>query len=131
MTLLIHGFDTYLTRTLLLSPPNFQNYGSLDADEPAKFVLGKNHKTNNVPRDGNLVSDIERMLKKHMDNLIHAIDNMSSRLSQLETRSRNLEHSIDDLKVSVGNNHGSVDGKMRLLENILYEVPSISFLACV
>ncbi|KAL8471287.1 hypothetical protein ACS0TY_028173 [Phlomoides rotata] len=101
-----------------------RNYGSLDADDPAKFVLGKNHKASNVPSDGNLVSDIERMMKKHMDNLIHAIDNMSSRLSQLETRTRNLEHSIDDLKVSVGNNHGSVDGKMRLLENILYEVQS-------
>lgn len=93
--------------------------------------MGKNLKASNVPSDGNLVSDIERMLKKHMDNLIHAIDNMSSRLSQLETRTRNLEHSIDDLKVSVGNNHGSVDGKMRLLENILYEVSSISFLAYV
>ncbi|XP_057796506.1 altered inheritance of mitochondria protein 3-like [Salvia miltiorrhiza] len=101
-----------------------RNYNSVDVDEPAKFVLGKNHKTGSAPLDGTLVSDIERMMKKHMDNLIHAIDNMSSRLSQLETRSRNLEHSIDDLKTSVGNNHGAIDGKMRLLENILTEVQS-------
>ncbi|KAH6791045.1 hypothetical protein C2S51_006051 [Perilla frutescens var. frutescens] len=101
-----------------------RNYNSLDVEEPAKFVLGKNHKTSNAPSDGTLVSDIERMMKKHMDTLMHAIDNVSSRLTQLETRTRNLEHSIDDLKTSVGNNHGAIDGKMRLLENILTEVQS-------
>lgn len=101
----------------------FQNYNSLDVDEPAKFVLGKNHRPSNTPSDGALISDIERSMKKHMDSLMHSIDNMSSRLSQLETRTRNLEHSIDDLKISVGNNHGTIDGKMRLLENILTEVP--------
>lgn len=101
----------------------FQNYNSLDAEEPVKCELGKNNKTGNTPSNGTLVSNIERMMKKHMDNLMHAIDNMSSRLSQLETRTRNLEHSIDDLKISVGNNHGTIDGKMRLLENILTEVP--------
>ncbi|MCI18434.1 arginine-glutamic acid dipeptide repeats protein-like, partial [Trifolium medium] len=28
---------------------------------------------------------------------------------------------MDDLKVTVGNNHGITDGKLRLLENILRE----------
>lgn len=106
----------------------FQNYNSLDVDEPAKFVLGKNHKTSNAPSDGSLVSDIERMMMKHMETLMHAIDNLSSRLSQLETKTRNIEHSIDDLKMSVGNNHGAIDGKMRLLENILTEVSFIPYL---
>lgn len=101
-----------------------RNYNSLDVDEPAKFVLGKNHKTSNAPSDGSLVSDIERMVMKHMETLMHGIDNLSSRLSQLETKTRNIEHSIDDLKMSVGNNHGAIDGKLRLLENILTEVQS-------
>ncbi|KAL1538533.1 L-tryptophan--pyruvate aminotransferase [Salvia divinorum] len=105
------------------SSPIIGNYNSFDADEPGKFV-GKNHKTGNAPLDGPLVSDIERMMKKHMENLMHTIDSTSSRLSQLETRTRNLEHSIDDLKITAGNNHGATDGKMRLLQNILTEVQS-------
>lgn len=84
--------------------------------------MGKNHKTSNLPSEVSLVAEIDKTVKKYMDNLTHAVDNMSARLSQLETRTRNLENSIDDLKVSVGNNHGITDGKMRLLENILTEV---------
>ncbi|CAA3014150.1 Hypothetical predicted protein [Olea europaea subsp. europaea] len=61
-------------------------------------------------------------MKKYADNLMHAMDGVSARLSQLETRTCNLENSVDDLKVSVGNNHGSTDGKLRQLENILGEV---------
>ncbi|KAL0331940.1 UNVERIFIED_CONTAM: hypothetical protein Scaly_2095500 [Sesamum calycinum] len=107
------------------SKPNassIRNYSSLDADEPAKFILGKNHNPSNVPFDVSLVSEIDKTMKKYMENLMHEVDKMSARLSQLETRTRSLENSIDDLKVSVGSNCGSTDGKMRLLENILREV---------
>ncbi|KAI3474912.1 hypothetical protein Pfo_030223 [Paulownia fortunei] len=112
----------YFAKPIFSLSLTFFNYSSLDADEPAKFVLGKNHKPSNVPLDVVLVSEIDRTMKKYMDNLMHAVDNMSARLSQLETRTRNLENSIDDLKVSVDNSHGTTDGKMRLLENILTEV---------
>lgn len=61
-------------------------------------------------------------MKKHMDNLLHVVEGVSARLTQLETRTHHLESSVDDLKVSVGNNHGSTDGKLRQLENILGEV---------
>ncbi|KAK4417798.1 hypothetical protein Salat_2192500 [Sesamum alatum] len=107
------------------SKPNassIRNYSSHDADEPAKFILGKNHKPSNVPFDVSLVSEIDKTMKKYMENLMHEVDKMSARLSQLETRTRSLENSIDDLKVSVGSNCGNADGKMRLLENILREV---------
>ncbi|KAG8385489.1 hypothetical protein BUALT_Bualt03G0050700 [Buddleja alternifolia] len=60
-------------------------------------------------------------LQKYADNLIYAIDGLSARVSQLETRTHNLENSVDDMKVSLGNNHGSIDGKMRQMENILRE----------
>ncbi|KAL3629193.1 hypothetical protein CASFOL_026415 [Castilleja foliolosa] len=99
-----------------------RNYSSPDADEPAKFTLGRNHKSSDVPLDASLVSEIDRTMKKHMDNLMHAVDKISARLSQLETRTRNIEGSIDDLKAIVENNHGTTDGKMRLLENVLTEV---------
>lgn len=64
-------------------------------------------------------------MKKHNDNLLHALEGVSARLSQLESRNRNLENSLDDLKLSVGNNYGSTDGKLRHLENILRDVSCI------
>ncbi|CAA3005905.1 Hypothetical predicted protein [Olea europaea subsp. europaea] len=95
-----------------------RNYSSLGAIDPAKDILERDR---NVV-DASLVSEIDRAMKKYSDNLMHAMDGVSARLSQLETRTRNLENSVDDLKVSVGNNHGSTDGKLRQLENILREV---------
>ncbi|XP_021891978.1 protein piccolo [Carica papaya] len=94
------------------------NYGSLDSIEPAKLILEKDRSVS----DTAIVSEIDRVMKKHTDNLLHAMEGVSARLTQLETRTRNLEVSVDDLKVSVGNNYGSTDGKMRQMENILREV---------
>jgi len=65
-------------------------------------------------------------MKKHMENMLNVLEGVSARLSQLETRTHHLENSVDDLKVSVGNNHGSTDGKLRQLENILREVLYLS-----
>lgn len=95
-----------------------QNYGSLDSIESAKVILEKDRKV----YDAAIVSEIDRTMKKHADSLLHALEGVSARLSQLESRTHHIENSIDDLKVSVGNNHGSTDGKMRQLENILRDV---------
>lgn len=103
-----------------------QNYGSLDSNELSKISLEKDR---NI--DAAIVSEIDRTMKKHADNLLHVLEGLSARLTQLESRTRNLENSVDDLKVSVGNNHGSADGKMRQLENILREVVSFSFLPLI
>ncbi|XP_010551915.1 PREDICTED: actin cytoskeleton-regulatory complex protein PAN1 [Tarenaya hassleriana] len=97
-----------------------RSYGSLDSLEPGKFVLEKDRSAPNT----SILSEIDRTMKKHADNLLHAMEGLSARLTQLETRTRNLENLVDDLKVSVGNSHGSTDGKMRQLENILLEVQS-------
>lgn len=95
-----------------------QNYGSLDSIESAKVILEKDRKV----YDAAIVSEIDRTMKKHADSLLHALEGVSARLSQLESRTHHLENSVDDLKVSVGNNHGSTDGKIRQLENILRDV---------
>ncbi|CAI9776524.1 unnamed protein product [Fraxinus pennsylvanica] len=96
---------------------------SLGAIEPAKDILERDR---NVI-DASWVSEIDRAMKKYSDNLMHAMDGVSARLSQLETMTRNLENYVDDLKVSVGNNHGSTDGKLRQLKNILREDGGIKF----
>ncbi|CAL1358063.1 unnamed protein product [Linum trigynum] len=95
-----------------------RHYGSLDSMEPSKDVLDKEQTVS----DSAILSEIDRTMKRHTDNMLIILEGVSSRLVQLESRTRNLESSVDDLKVSVGNNHGSTDGKMRQLENILREV---------
>ncbi|KAL2528979.1 transcriptional regulator DEF1-like [Forsythia ovata] len=95
-----------------------QNYSSLDVNEPAEVILEKDHNVINE----SLVSEIDMMMKKYVDHLMHAVDGVNARLLQLETKTHNLESSMDDLKLSVGNNHGSTDGKLRQMESILREV---------
>ncbi|KAI4350657.1 hypothetical protein L6164_005091 [Bauhinia variegata] len=100
------------------STPIIRNYGSLDSIEPAKVAVEKDRNA----FDATILSEIDQTMKKYTDNLLHVLEGVSARLTQLESRTRQLENSVDDLKVSVGNNHGSADGKMRQLENILREV---------
>lgn len=103
---------------------NITNYGSLDSIEPAKLIVEKDLSIT----DTSLLSEIDHTVKKYADNLLHAIESVSAGLSQLETRSRQIEAFVDELKLSADNNHGSTDGKLRLMENILREVSSIHFL---
>ncbi|KAL5152781.1 hypothetical protein HKD37_19G052439 [Glycine soja] len=96
------------------------NYNSLDSMEPAKVIVEKDQSA----FDATMLSEIDRTVKKHMENMLHVLEGVSARLTQLETRTHHLENSVDDLKVSVGNSHGSTDGKLRQMENILREVQS-------
>ncbi|KAK7316463.1 hypothetical protein VNO77_35518 [Canavalia gladiata] len=102
------------------SNTTIKNYGSLDSIEPAKVFVEKDRNA----FDATMLSEIDRTLQKHMENMLHVLEGVSARLTQLETRTQHLENSVDDLKVYVGNNHGSTDGKLRQLENILREVQS-------
>ncbi|BBG95992.1 Protein of unknown function D [Prunus dulcis] len=95
-----------------------RNYGSLDSIKPSELILDKDQ---NVP-DATIVSEIDRTMKKHVDSLLHVLEGVSEKLTQLESRTCHLENSVDDLKISVGNNHGNTDGKMRQLENVLRDV---------
>lgn len=98
----------------------------MDHVEPDRIILENAQKVN----DSAIVSEIDRTMKMYIESVLHAIDGLSARLSQMESRTRHLEHSVDELKVSVGNSHGSTDGKMRQLENILLEVFTCS-LCCI
>ncbi|KAJ6314657.1 hypothetical protein OIU78_018185 [Salix suchowensis] len=76
----------------------------------------------NVFDAASIISEIDRTMNKFSDNLLHALEGVSARLTQLESRTRHLENSVDDLKLSVGNNHESTQGNMIHLHNILREV---------
>lgn len=61
-------------------------------------------------------------MKKYADILLHAVEGISSRLSQLETRTHKFENALDELKLSIGSTYGTTDGKLRQLDNVLREV---------
>ncbi|MQL80389.1 hypothetical protein Taro_012837, partial [Colocasia esculenta] len=98
------------------SSSNFRNYGSFEAHESSKVI----HERNNTYDMANMV-EIDHIVKKYADILLHTLDGVNSRLSQLEGRTYNLETAVDDLKLSIENSGGSTDGKLRQLENILRE----------
>ncbi|KAH9618812.1 hypothetical protein KSS87_020890 [Heliosperma pusillum] len=99
-----------------------RSYGSPNHVQLDKKVPEKAQVKAQKVDDSAILSEIDRTMKKHTETLMHAIDSLSARLSQMESRTRQLEHSMDELKVSVGNAHGSADGKLRQLENIIMEV---------
>lgn len=100
------------------SSPSFRNYVSVEPQESSKFMNEKAREVN----DAAAITEIDRTVKKYADSLLSALEGVSSRLSQLESRTRHLETSVDDLKLTIGNNAGSTDGKLRQLENVLREV---------
>ncbi|KAK3228136.1 hypothetical protein Dsin_007998 [Dipteronia sinensis] len=69
-----------------------------------------------------LVSEIDHKIKEQIDNVLYAVEGLSARVTQLETRTCKMENTVDDLKESIEYNHGRTDGKLRELENILREV---------
>lgn len=95
-----------------------QNAGILEPHELTKV----SHVEEKGTHSAATVADIDHTVKKYVDNLLHALDGVSSRLSQLESRTHRLESSVDELKVVMGNFNGSTDGKLRQFENILREV---------
>ena len=95
-----------------------QNHSSLDTSEPAK-VAAENDQS---AVDATILLEFDRIMKKHMDSLHPVLEGVLARLARLETRIHHLESSMNDLKVSVGNNHGITDEKSRLLENIRSKV---------
>ena len=98
-----------------------KNHSSQDTFEPAKVAV----ENDRIAVDATILLEI-RTMKKHMDNLHHVLEGVSAQLTRLETRIYHLESSMNDLKVSVGNNHGFTDEKLSLLANILIQYCWIS-----
>ncbi|KAG9129281.1 hypothetical protein Leryth_015668 [Lithospermum erythrorhizon] len=120
---IVPSYDFQPMRPIATSSPRantspIRNYGSLDLIDTAKVISLKDR--NSI--DGALISEIDKTMKKYADNILHALEGLSARLSQMEGRTHQLENTMDDLKIAVGNNYGSSDGKMRQLENLLREV---------
>ncbi|XP_050224640.1 vacuolar protein-sorting protein bro1 [Mercurialis annua] len=95
-----------------------RNYGSLDSIAPAKVIIENDQNACNAA----MMSEIDKTMKKYTNNLLHILEGVSARLTQLESRSRHLENTVDELKVSIGNNHGNTDGKIEQVEKVLIKL---------
>ncbi|CAA6673094.1 unnamed protein product [Spirodela intermedia] len=101
-----------------------RNYSSSEAHDSYNVI----HEKSKDACDTALLIEFDRTVKKYADNLMHALEGVSSRLSQLEGRTHKLESALDDLKLTISNNNGSSDGKLKQLENIMREVFSFLIL---
>ncbi|XP_010435634.1 PREDICTED: proline-rich receptor-like protein kinase PERK9 [Camelina sativa] len=121
---LSHSPSDLLGSTTTTSPKarvnwSSKGFGSLDSIEPSKLV--PDDKAPYVSNTTTILSDIDSTVKKHVDTLLHVMEAVCARLTQLETRTLNLQNLVDDLKVSVDNTN---DVKFTQLKTILLEVQS-------
>ncbi|XP_058209042.1 uncharacterized protein LOC131321990 [Rhododendron vialii] len=69
-----------------------------------------------------VISSVEKTMKKHTDNLMRFLEGLSSRLSQLELYCYNLDKSIGEMHSDLVRDHGEADLKLKSLEKHMQEV---------
>ncbi|KAI5065647.1 hypothetical protein GOP47_0020342 [Adiantum capillus-veneris] len=69
-----------------------------------------------------IVSAVERTMKNYADGVLHVLEGMSGRLSQLESISQDLEHSVTTLTTSVEENHEHTDRNFKILNERIMEM---------
>ncbi|CAK7322932.1 unnamed protein product [Dovyalis caffra] len=119
-----HGFEFNTVRSLsqsdnkFLDGTNLRGWSSMDRIDSAKFSA----ENVGVFSNAALISEIDRKMKEHTDIFLHSLNCLSARMLQLESRKRQIENVVDDVKELVEFNQGKTDGKLRELKNILVEL---------
>lgn len=121
----------------LSTPENYSQPKTYPSSEPPRTfeAVGKSQEERELYNLGT-VAAVERTVKKYADNLLHVLEGMSGRLSQLEitaggmsgrlsqleTTVQGLQHSIGVLQVAEGENHGQTNERLGRLEQFIKEV---------
>ncbi|GAV70421.1 DUF1421 domain-containing protein [Cephalotus follicularis] len=69
-----------------------------------------------------VISTVEKSMKKYADNLMRFLEGISSRLSQLELYCYNLDKSIGEMRTDLIRDNEEADSKLKSLEKHLQEV---------
>ncbi|CAN4103328.1 unnamed protein product [Withania somnifera] len=69
-----------------------------------------------------MISTVDKTMKKYADNLMRFLEGISSRLSQLELYCYNLDKSIGEMRSDLVRDHGEADSKLKALEKHVQEV---------
>ncbi|KAJ4975405.1 hypothetical protein NE237_000511 [Protea cynaroides] len=86
----------------------------------SSMLNASNHQEETINQD--LISTVEKTVKKYADNLLRFLEGISSRLSQLELYCYNLEKSVGEMRSDLIREHGEADSKLKSLEKHLQEV---------
>lgn len=79
----------------------------------------------NQPEDSvyqDVISAVEKSMKRNADNLMRFLEGISSRLSQLELYCYNLDKSIGEMRSDLIRDHGESESKLKAIEKHLQEV---------
>ncbi|CAK9171087.1 unnamed protein product [Ilex paraguariensis] len=134
------GFD-FATDDILCSYEDYANQESSNGNH-SDPVIGTNptkefHKSrmtrssmfpaaaNGPPEESfnqDVISTVEKTMKKYADNLMRFLEGISSRLSQLELYCYNLDKSIGEMRSDLVRDNGEADSKLKSLEKHLQEV---------
>ena len=77
-----------------------------------------------------VISTVDKTMKKYTDNLMRFLEGISSRLSQLELYCYNLDKSIGEMRSDLGRDNEEADSKLKSLDKHLQEVSS-TFYECI
>ncbi|KAL2474629.1 Protein of unknown function (DUF1421) [Abeliophyllum distichum] len=69
-----------------------------------------------------VISTVDKTMKKYSDNLMRFLEGISSRLSQLELYCYNLDKSIGEMRSELVRDHGEAETKLKFLEKHVQEV---------
>ncbi|PSS14461.1 Actin cytoskeleton-regulatory complex protein like [Actinidia chinensis var. chinensis] len=134
------GFD-FATEDILCS---YENYGNQDSSKGSHSDPGIGSNSNkefhtsrmsrssmfpalaySPPEDSfnqEVISTVDKTMKKYTDNIMRFLEGLSSRLSQLELYCYNLDKSIGEMRSDLGRDHGEADLKLKSLDKHLQEV---------
>lgn len=114
-----HPFRTLLdsgcTPTLPLDIQNSRSMNSMDTPNVSYNEL-------RTLNNGELISEIDRTVKKLSVNLQYAIDGLSARILHLDGKTCQLDNAVDDLTNSAEHHHGKVDGKLKQLQKLSFSL---------
>ncbi|CBI21851.3 unnamed protein product, partial [Vitis vinifera] len=86
---------------------------------PASNVYGQQEESS---LNQEMISTVEKTVKKYADNLMRFLEGISSRLSQLELYCYNLDKSIGEMRSDLVRDHGEADSKLKSLDKHIQEV---------
>lgn len=69
-----------------------------------------------------VISTVEKTMKKYADNLMRFLEGISSRLSQLELYCYNLDKTIGEMRSELVRDHGDAESRLKSVEKHLQEV---------
>ncbi|XP_068657798.1 uncharacterized protein [Aristolochia californica] len=113
------GFD-FGTDDVLCSYDDFDHQESASGKRMEPSALSNSSKEESGSRD--IISAVDRTMKKYTDTLLRVLDGMSGHLSQLELYCYNLEQSIGEFRSDIVRDQSETDQKFISLEKHLQEV---------